>query len=186
MFSGIKPLSQMAGTVLEESRSGSEKWINNDCVELSSSSSLTVQSIMAKGWEKVLRRRAVARLGAARSSRSRAFRLAKMSARWDLVLREEGRGLPMQILPTLVEAPFFCSDSGSVEKSDGDSEDEPLIRRVASRDEFRQSSVEYQSSEEDAVMKEVSGAEESENEGTSEEESDIESDGDDKVEFLGR
>ena len=92
----------------------------------------------------------------------------------------------MQILPTLAEAPFSCSDSDSAGESEGGSEDEPLIRRVASREEFRQSSVEYQSSDEDAVMEEVSEAEKSENEGTSEEESDIDSECDDNVEFLGR
>ena len=70
--------------------------------------------------------------------------------------------------------------------SEGDSGDELLICRVASRDEFRQSSFDSQSFDEDVAMEKVSWAQESENEGTSEEESDVESEDDDEVEFLGR
>ena len=67
----------------------SGQWVSDECLELSSSTSVTLQSTMAEGGEKVLRRRAVARLGAARSSRSRAFRRSKMTARRNLILGEE-------------------------------------------------------------------------------------------------
>ena len=71
-FSVIQPLSRIVATIMGDSETQSGQWVSDECVELSSSTSVTLQSTMAKGWEKVLRRRAVARLGAARSSRSRA------------------------------------------------------------------------------------------------------------------
>ena len=181
----------MAATIMGVGEAPLGKWVSEECEELSTSASLILQSSMVKGWEKVLRRRAVARLGAARSSRSRAYRRHQMTARRDLILRERGgtlSGLPEAtsglVIPVL-------SVKVMADESEGESEDEPLIRRVSSVGTFRPSS-DYPSSseeesamEEDSVMGEDSQAEESESEGPSEEESDPETESDDEVEFLG-
>ena len=163
-----------------DSQTRSGQWVSEECVELSSSTSVTLQSTMAKGWEKVLRRRAVARLGVARSSRSRAYRRSRMTARRDLVLGKRGdshSGIAGSVTST-------NSLTSMVEDSGVDSEDEPLIRRVVSESETEQSSDDSQSSEEDDAKEEDSQAEESEREGSSEEESDSGSESDDPVEFL--
>ena len=116
-----------------------DRWVADECEELSSSTSVTLQSAMVRGWEKVLRRRAVARLGAARSSRSRAFRRSRMTARRDLVLREKG-GVPSVSAGTTSDLVISShSFVASLSESEGDSEDEPLVRRIPSGGTFRPS-----------------------------------------------
>ena len=163
----------------------SGQWVSDECLELSSSTSVTLQSTMAEGGEKVLRRRAVARLGAARSSRSRAFRRSKMTARRNLILGEERDSQSSVAAPSASLVVPAISVASMGDESQGDSEDEPLIRRVVSGSETSQLSDDSQSSDEDDAGEEDSQAAESERGGSSEEESDSETESDDVVEFLG-
>ena len=65
-------------------------WVESEeCEELSSSTSLVLQSSMVRGWAKVLRRRAVAHIGASQASRRRAVRLIWMAERRNLALSGE-------------------------------------------------------------------------------------------------
>jgi len=103
--------------------------------ELSPSTSVVLQSSMVRGWEKVLRRRAVAHIGASRAARSRAVRLLRMAERRTLALSGEPiPAIPFPVEPvTRVLSEDYHSDSG------GDSEDEPLSRRVNSHSGFHSS-----------------------------------------------
>ena len=183
-FSDIQSPSRIIDTIMGDSQTRPGQWVSEECVELSSSTSVTLQSAMAKGWEKVLRRRAVARLGAARSSRSRAYRRSQMTARRDLVLGKRGDSHSGVAVPSTGSVTSMNSLTSMAEDSGVDSEDEPLVRRVVSGSETEQSSDDSQSSEEDDAKEEDSQAEESEREGSSEEESDSGSESDDPVEFL--
>ena len=168
---------------MRDSVTQSGQWVSDECVELSSSTSVTLQSTMAKGWEKVLHRRAVARLGAARSSRSRAFRRSKMTARRHLILGEERDNQSSAAAPPSSLVTPALSVASTIVESEGDSKDEPLARRVVSGSEISQLSDE--SSDEDDAREEDSQAEESEREGSSEEESDSGTESDDVVKCLG-
>jgi len=184
-FSVIQPPPRIVATIMGDNETQSGQWVSDESVELSSSTSVTLQSTMAKGWEKVLRRRAVARLGAARSSRSRAYRRSKMTARRNLVLGERGDSQPCVAEPSAGLVTCAISVASMGDESEVDTEDEPLIRRVVSGSETSQSSDDSQSSDEDDAKEEDSQVGESEREGSSEEESDSGTESDDAVEFLG-
>ena len=90
---------------------------------------------MVRGWDKVLRRRAVAYIGASRAARSRAVRLVRMAERRSLVLAgESGRSSFVSAEPVARFLPeSYHSDLGE------DSEDEPVSRRVTTHSGFRSS-----------------------------------------------
>ena len=72
---------------------------------------------MARGWDKVLRRRAVAHIGASRAVRSRAVRLVRMTERRSLVLSgESGGSSPISAEP-VARFPPESYHSGSGEDS---------------------------------------------------------------------
>ena len=171
-FSVIQPLSRIVATIMGDSQTQSGQWVSDECVELSSSTSVTLQSTMVKGWEKVLRRRAVARLGAARSFRSRACRRSKMSAHRDLVRGERGDSHSRVAAPPTGSVTPTISAASMADESEVDSEDEPLICRVVPGSETGQSSDDGQSPDDDDAKEEDSQAGESEREGSPEEESD--------------
>jgi hypothetical protein len=107
---------------------GKNSWFESEeSEELSPSTSVVLQSSMARGWEKVLRRRAVAHIGASLAARSRAVRLLQMAKRRSLAL--EGKPMPVppvSVKPVARSLPEEChSDAGE------DSDDEPLARKVA-------------------------------------------------------
>ena len=109
-------------------------WFESDeCEEVSSSTSVVLQSSIVRGWAKVLRRRAVAHLGATQASRHRAVRLLRMAERRNLALSGGDKVLvPSQDLAVSGFPQVGC-DSGS----GNDSEDEPLSRQVASHSGFQ-------------------------------------------------
>ena len=161
--------------------SESDEYLADECDEMASSSSVVLQSSMAKGWGKVLRRHAVAHLGAARSSRSRTFRLKRMLERRDLVLSGKA------VEPRVPEVSVFQAVSGSdqLQESGEDSEDEPLIRKVVHKG-FKSSTFDVPLSGPSSESGFSSNSEESECESASEEDSESESDEEDEVEYLGR
>jgi len=136
---------------------------------------------MEKGWDKVLRRRAVARLGAARSTRSRALRLIEMSKRRGLVLTgKNGSPVNHSVSPSpYVSSPYSAHDSKD------DSEDEPLVRRVKSYSGFETSTSDCSDSKCSIRKGASSSSEESECESASEEDSESDSDEGDEVIYLG-
>ena len=89
-------------------------------------SSVILQSSMGRGWKKVLRRRAVAHIGAAQASRRSAVRLIRMAERRNRVFSGKGVDPPLAPGPTVSCALKVCCDSAS----EDDFEDEPLSRRV--------------------------------------------------------
>ena len=179
--SGLVSQTRLPAMVSLSQISENNGYLADECKEMTSSSSIVLQSSMAKGWGKVLRRRAVAHLGAARSSRSRAFRLKRMLERRDLVLSGkavEPRTSEVSVLPAFsgLDLP---QDSGE------DSEDEPLIRKVVSKG-FKSSTFDVPLSGPSSESGFSSNSEESECESASEEDSESESDEEDEVEYLGR
>ena len=158
--------------------------------ELSSSTSVVLQSSMVRGWEKVLRRRAVAHIGASRAARSRAVRLIRMAERRSAVLSGESGGSP-----SVSEAPVarFLQASRHSDSGD-DSEDEPLSRRVTTNSGFHPSTFDsptlsIKSDEEEGESGEDSSeSSESKCEEASEVDSETESEGesDDEVIYMGR
>jgi len=161
--------------------SESNGYLADECDEMASSSSVVLQSSMAKGWGKVLRRRAVAHLGAARSARSRAFRLKKMLERRDLVLSGK------VVVPRVSEISISPTYSGFdlSHESGEESEDEPLIRKVVQKG-FKSSTFDAPLSGASSESGISSDSEESECESASEEDSESESDEEDEVVYLGR
>ena len=161
--------------------SESNGYLADECEEMTSCSSIVLQSSMAKGWGKVLRRRAVAHLGAARSSRSRAFRVKRMLERRDLVLSGKA------VVPRAPEISVFPTFTGCdlPQESGEDSEDEPLIRQVVHKG-FKSSTFDVPLSGPSSESGLSSNSEESECESASEEDSESESDEEDEVEYLGR
>ena len=161
--------------------SESNGYLADECDEMAPSSSIVLQSAMAKGWGKVLRRRAVAHLGAARSSRSRVFRLKRMLERRDLALSGQVV-VPKVVEPSIV--PVLSSLNDSFE-SESESEDEPLIRRVV-KEGFKSSTFDAPLSGPSLESGLSSDSEESECESASEADSESESDEEDEVVYLGR
>ena len=170
---------------------GEGSWFEpEESEELSTSTSVVLQSSMVKGWEKVLRRRAVAHNGASRAARSRAVRLLRMAERRSLALS----GQPAPLPPISVEpvARFLPEDYHS--DSGGDSEDEPLSRRVATHSGFYPSTFTTSASlvesgeEQEESDEDSSGSVESECEEASEvdSESDSEDGEEDEVIYMGR
>jgi len=161
--------------------SESNGYLADECEEMASSSSVVLQGSMARGWGKVLRRRAIAHLGAARSSRSRAFRLKAMLERRDLVLSGKA------VEPRVPEVSVFQAISGSdlLQESGEDSEDEPLIRKVVHKG-FRSSTFDVPLSGPSLKSGFSSDSEELECEAASEVDSESESDEEDEPEYLGR
>ena len=49
-FLVIQPLPRIVATIMGDSKTQSGQGVSDDCVELSSSMSETLQSTMAKGW----------------------------------------------------------------------------------------------------------------------------------------
>jgi len=158
--------------------------------ELSPSTSVVLQSSMVRGWDKVLRRRAVAHIGASRAARSRAVRLLRMAKRRSLAL--SGEPMPSPLISVEPVARFlsenYHSDSGE------DSEDEPLSRRVTTHSGFHPStftvattSVESDE-EQDESGEDSSGSVEFECEEASEvdSESDSEDGEEDDLIYMGR
>lgn len=162
--------------------SGSDRFMSEECDELSVSSSIVLQSSMVKGWEKVLRRRAVAHLRAARSSPSHAFRLIKMSEGRDLVLagKEELSVLSPELNFFRSPVSFESSNSG------GDSEDDLLAPRVVVLSGFKLSTFGCPEKKEGSLKGESSVSEGSECESASGEGSESYSDDEDKIIYLGR
>ena len=152
--------------------------------------SVVLQSSMVRGWAKVLRRRAVAHIGASRAARSRAVRLVRMAEHRSLVLSGESGGSSSisaeSVARFLPES--YHSDSGE------DSEDEPLSRRVTTHSGFRPSTfkistVSVESDEGECVSGEDSSeSNESECEEASEvdSESESEDESEDELIYLGR
>ena len=155
---------------------------SEECVEPSTLSSVILQSSMFRGWGKVLRRRAVAHLGAAQAFRRGAVRLIRMTERRNLVLSGKGVDLPPAPGPTVPCASGVCYGS----ESEGDSEDEPLSRRVAFYPGFQPSTFNAPSSLAESGKEDSSGSEESEFESASEQESAFKSEDEDEVIYLGR
>jgi len=171
-FSAMVSLSQI---------SESNGYLADECEEMASSSSVVLQGSMARGWGKVLRRRAVAHLGAARSSRSRVFRLKAMLERRDLVL--SGKAVEPRVPEVSVFQPISGSDLS--QESGEDSEDEPLIRKVVHKG-FKSSTFDVPLSGPSSESGFSSDSEESECEAASEVDSESESDDEDEPEYLGR
>jgi len=154
--------------------------------ELSPSTSVVLQSSMVRGWAKVLRRRAVAHIGASRAARSRAVGLVRMAERRSLVLSgESGGSSSIFVEPVARFLPeSYHSDSG------GDSEDEPLSPRVTTHSEirpstFNASTVSVESDEGECVSGEDSSeSNESECEEASEVDSESESEDESEDEFI--
>ena len=136
---------------------------------------------MAKGWGKVLRRRAVAHLGAARSSRSRAFRLKRMLERRDLVL--SGKAAVPKVSETSTSPTYSVFDLSH--ESGDDSEDEPRIRKVVQKG-FKSSTFDALLSGASSESGFSSDSKDSKRESTSEADSESESDDDDDIVYLGR
>jgi hypothetical protein len=160
--------------------SESNGYLADECDEMASSSSIVLQSAMAKGWGKVLRRRAVAHLGAARSSRSRVFRLKRMLERRDLALSGQVV-VPKVVEPSIV--PVLSSLNDSFE-SESESEDEPLIHRVV-KEGFKSSTFDAPLSGPSSESGFSSDSEESECESASEADSESDSDEEDELIYLG-
>ena len=179
--SGLASLTRLPVMVSLSQISESNGYLADECDEMASSSSIVLQSSMAKGRGKVLRRRAVAHLGAARSSRDRAFRLTRMLERRDLVLSGKAK------VPRISESSVSqtCSVLGLSPEWEDDSEDEPLIREVV-QEGFRSSTFDAPLSGEPSESGLSSDSEESEHESASEADSETESDEDDEVVYLGR
>jgi len=179
--SGFVSQTRLPAMVSLSQISESNGYLADECEEMTSSSSIVLQSSMAKGWGKVLRRRAVAHLGAARSSRSRAFRLKRMLERRYLVLSGKA------VVPRDPEVSVFPAVTGSdlLQESGEDSEDEPLIRKVVHKG-FESSTFDVPLSGSSLESGFSSNSEESECESASEEDSESESDEEDEVEYLGR
>jgi len=148
---------------------------------MASSSSIVLQSAMAQGWGEVLRRRAVAHLGAARSSRSRTFRLRWMLESRDLVL--SGKVAVPRISEISISPTYSGFDLSH--ESGEDSEDEPLIRQVVQKG-FKSSTFDAPLSGASSESGFSSDSEESECESASEADSESESDEEDDVVYLGR
>ena len=158
--------------------------------ELSPSTSVVLQSSMVRGWDKVLRRRAVAHIGASRAARSRAVRLIRKAERHRLALSGEPMGSsPISAEPVARFLPeMYHSHSGE------DSEDEPLSRRVTTHSGFHPSTFTVATisigsdEEEDVSGEDSSGSDESECEEASEvdSESDSEDGGEDDLIYMGR
>ena len=158
--------------------------------ELSPSTSVVLQSSMVRGWDKVLRRRAVAHIGASRAARSRAVRLVRIAERRRLALSGESVGSsPISAEPVARFLPeSYRSDSGE------DSEDEPLSRRVTTHSGFHPSTftvatISVESDEGEVVSGEdSSGSDESECKEASEVDSESESEdgGEDELIYMGR
>jgi hypothetical protein len=167
---------------------GENSWFEpEESEELSPSTSVVLQSSMVRGWEKVLRRRAVAHIGASRAARSRAVRLLRMAERRTLALSGE----PIPALPISVEpvARFLSEDYHS--DSGGDSEDEPLSRRVNSHSGFHSSTftvatIPVESDEEQEEDGEGSSGSECEEPSEVDSESDSDDGEEDDLIYMGR
>ena len=161
-----------------------------ECEEIDSSTSVVPQSSMVQVWANVLRRRAVAHIGASQASRRRAVRLVRMAERRHLALSGNGGKLPESSGEVFTCTSRVSYDSASVD----DSEDEPLSRRAASYSGFRPStfdvpSISIQSEGEvESGQEGSSGSEESECEDASEEDSESDSadDSEDDLIYMGR
>ena len=152
--------------------------------ELPSSSSVVLQHSMVRWWAKVLRRPAVAHLGASQASRRRAVRLLRMAERRNLALL----GDVVAVSPSSGSA-VPCVSKVSHDLASGDeSEDEPLFRRVASYPGFQPSAFDVPSASLESGQEDSSGFEESECEDASEEESETESvdESEDELIYMGR
>jgi len=163
---------------------------SEECEELRSSTSVVLQSSMVQEYAKVLRRRAVAHIGASQAYRRRAVRLIRMAERRDLALSGDGG----ELSPCSGTHVACSSHLGYDSTSDDDSEDEPLFRRVTSYSGFQPSTVDVPSGStesEEEVESEgggSSGSEGSECEDASDEDSETESedDSDDDFIYVGR
>ncbi|KAJ1467655.1 hypothetical protein T484DRAFT_1755708 [Baffinella frigidus] len=163
--------------------------------EMGQEESRPLQSAMAEEWETVLKQRAVASLGAARSARGRSVRIAERSARLRAklgVIDPVPQSAPVQGRWKRLSRQEDSEDEGS-------SDDEPLIRSVRPRvevheedsDEEHIGSVFEDDSEVDSGSCGSSdcgsGPEaEEECEPSSEEESDEESESEDEVIYMGQ
>ena len=145
---------------------------------------------MARGWAEVLRRRAVAHLGASQASRLRAVRLVRMADRRRVALSGEGG-----VLTPGSDVIVACSlPLGYDSLSGNDSEDEPLSRRVKSYSGFQSSTFDVSSGSTESEKEVESGegcslgSEGSECEEASEEDSQTEreDDSDDDLIYVGR
>ena len=166
-------------------------WFESDeCEEISSSTCVVLQSSMVRGWAKVLRRRAVAHLGATKASCHRAVRLLRMAERRNLALSGGDRVLVPSLDRVVSSFPQVSYNSGSGD----DSEDEPLSRRISAPLGFRSSTFDAPEGsvgsveEVDSGEGGSSGSDESEQEDASEEDSETESeeDSDDDLIYMGR
>ncbi|KAJ1466337.1 hypothetical protein T484DRAFT_1861936 [Baffinella frigidus] len=167
---------------------------SHEAHEMGQEESRPLQSAMAEEWETVLKQRAVASLGAARSARGRSVRVAERSARLRAKL-----GV-MESVPQFVPVQRRWKRLSRPEDSEGgSSDDELLFRSVRSRvdvpeedsDEVSIGSVFDGDSEVGSRSCDSSdcgsGPEaEEECELSSEEESDEESDSEDEVIYMGR
>jgi hypothetical protein len=137
-------------------------YVESESLELPKSASVVLQGTMALSWDKVLRRRVVARRDAQRSSRKRALRMSSMMVRRSLVLSGVSLIVKGRSTPTIrgsAQRPICVLDS------DEESEDEPLIRRVVPRVEFKVSTFDCS----DSPMESSASGESSEGEECSEE-----------------
>ena len=133
--------------VLLSSDSEDNRFVFDESEELGSSNSVVLQGSMALSWGKVLRQRLFARFGAARSTRQRIDRMASMTQRRALrisrgssVAQLEGttssedemtvfRRSPPGNKRARVQLDSSDKDEGGY-ASEGDPDDEPLIRQV--------------------------------------------------------
>ena len=165
-------------------------FVSEESEEFSPSTSVVLQSSKVRGWAKVLRRRAVAHIGASQAARSRALRLIRMAERRNLALSgEKVRPSAFSGGPAAGVFQASCySDAGD------DSEDEPLSRRLTTYSGFRLSTFDVpgalvesdkgkDSSGEDSLESEESACEEA---SEVDSESECEDESEDELVYMGR
>ncbi|KAJ1466940.1 hypothetical protein T484DRAFT_1756262 [Baffinella frigidus] len=168
---------------------------SHEAHEMGQEESRPLQSAMAEEWETVLKQRAVASLGAARSARGRSVRVAERSARLRAklgVIEPVPQFVPVQGRWKRLSRPEDSEEGGS-------SDDELLVRSVRSRVEVHEEDSDevFVGSVFDGDSEVGSGScdssdcgsgpeAEEECELSSEEESDEESGSEDEVIYMGR